>query len=87
MKLDKIVLANTFGLVTAMFWVICTAAVWLLPGLSSAVTKWWIHGLDISVMGDWNITFSNFLLGGLTLTGSAWVTGWVFGWFWEKLSE
>lgn len=85
--MDKTVLANAFGLATAIFWVVCTAVTWLLPDLSLVVTKWWIHGLDISVMGNWDITLSNFLLGGLTLTGSAWMLGWIFGWFWEKLSK
>lgn len=79
MKLDKTILAKAFGLTTAIFWIACTAVIWMLPNLSLEVTRWWMHGLDISVMGSY-LTLANFLLGGLTLTGSAWATGWVFGW-------
>lgn len=87
MKLDKTVLANAFGLTAAVLWVACTVIIWLLPDFSLIVTEWWIHGLDISAMGGWNITLTTFLLGGLTITGSAWIAGWVFGWSWEKASE
>ena len=87
MKLDKNVLANAFGLATVILWAACAASVWLFPNLSLTVTKWWMHGLDMQVLGSWNLTLSNFLLGGLTMAGSAWVVGWVFGWSWEKMSE
>lgn len=87
MKLDKIVLANTFALVSAILWVVCSAVVWVLPQLSLLVTRWLVHGLNISVLGSWNLNLSNFLLGGITLIASMWVTGWVFGWAWEKMSK
>ncbi|GMR19024.1 MAG: hypothetical protein BMS9Abin34_148 [Patescibacteria group bacterium] len=86
MKLDKLVLANTLGLTVSILWVLCALAVWLLPDLSLVVTKWWLHGLDISVLGSWGLTLENFLLGGLTLGASFWVVGYVFGWSWEKAS-
>lgn len=87
MKLDKIVLANAFGLTTAILWVACSAVVWLLPRLSMTVIEWWMHGMDIAVIGNWNLTFSNFLLGGIVGIVSVWVTGWVLGWSWEKVSQ
>lgn len=87
MKLDKMVLANAFGLATAVLWTLCSAIVWLLPGFSLTVSRWWMHGLDIGVMGSWSLTWTNFLLGGATIVISAWVTGWVFGWAWEKMSQ
>ncbi|MFV1917031.1 MAG: DUF5676 family membrane protein [Patescibacteria group bacterium] len=87
MKLDKIVLANAFALVAAVLWVVCSAIVWLLPELSLSVTRWLVHGLNIGVLGSWNLNLSNLLLGGITLIASMWVIGWVFGWAWEKMSK
>lgn len=87
MKLDKIVLANAFALSTAIFWVICSAIVYLLPAFSLTVANWWMHGLDVSLMGNWNITFTNFIWGGITITASLWATGYIFGWAWEKMSK
>ena len=87
MKRNKTVLANAFALATAILWTICSLFVILLPGPSMTVTKWWMHGLDITVMGDWGLNLTNFLLGGLILTASAWLSGYVFGWSWEKTSQ
>jgi hypothetical protein len=86
-KLDKMVLANAFGLATVVLWTGCSILVALFPGFTMAVTRWWMHGMDISAMGDWNLNFNNFLLGGIAMIASAWITGWVFGWSWEKVSK
>lgn len=87
MKLDKMVLANAFALATSILWVACSAFVFLFPRLSTTITNWWIHGLDISLLGSWSLTPTSFVLGGVTLVVSAWVTGWVFGWAWEWMSK
>lgn len=86
-KLDKQILANSFALATAILWVLCTLLVWLWPDFTWRVTEWWMHGMDLTAMGGWNLTLNNFLLGGLTLVASAWVTGYTFGWSWEITSR
>jgi hypothetical protein len=87
MKLKKKILAKTFALATAIFWLLCSAFVLLFPDLSMSITGWWMHGMNISVMGNWNLNFTNFLLGGITMTASAWVSGYIFGWSWETMSK
>lgn len=82
---DKMKVANAFGLAMAILWVVCAGFIWLLPDLSWLITGWWMHGMDLSAMGSWNITFDNFFWGGVTAIISAWVTGWVLGWSWEKV--
>ena len=52
MKSNTTKLANAFALTMAILWVACSAVVWLLPGFASQVTEWWMHGMDISVMGN-----------------------------------
>jgi len=44
-----------------------------------------MHGMDLTAMGSWNLTFASFLFGGVTAVVSAWVSGWVLGWSWNYL--
>ena len=87
MILEKMVLANALALATAILWFLCSAFVLLFPVLSMSITLWLMHVMKISVMGNWNLNLANFILGGLTISGSAWVSGFVFGWSWEKISK
>ena len=87
MKNNTMKLANAFALAMAVLWVLCSAVIWLLPSFSWTVTGWWMHGMDLSAMGSWNLTVGNFLLGGITAAVSAWVTGWVLGWSWQTVGN
>lgn len=86
MKKEKIVLANAFALTIAIIWVVCSLLIALFPAFTLAVTSWWMHGLALSVMGTWNLTWSNVLLGGITLVVAAWLSAYLFGWCWETIS-
>lgn len=86
MKLEKNVLANAFALTTAILWTLCVLFVVLLPDFSTIIIKWWLHGMDITALGPWRLDLANFLLGGLALVISAWISGYIFGWAWEKVS-
>ncbi len=79
MKTNKIAYANTFAVTVAFIWLICTLGVALLPELSLTMSKWFMHELDITVMGTWKITAEGFVLGGLVLTAFGWISGYVFG--------
>jgi len=87
MKDKKMAVANSFALAMAVIWIICSIAVWLLPDLSMAISNWWMHGLDMRVMGVWNLTLANFIMGGLTAIVSAWLAGWILGWSWEIVNR
>lgn len=83
----KTVFANAFALTTVILWTACSLFVVILPDFSLQVTQWWMHGLDMSVMGYWNLTLVNFVLGGVTLAASAWGAGWLWGWSLEQVSK
>ncbi|MBI2009212.1 hypothetical protein HYS84_02240 [Candidatus Saccharibacteria bacterium] len=87
MKLTKNKLASAFALATAVLWTLCSAFVTIFPDFSYKVTKWWLHGMNIDVLGDFNLGWSNFLWGGLTLVVSFWVIGYVLGWSLEIFSR
>ena len=80
MKLTKNRLAGAFALTTAVLWTICSAFVAIFPDFSYKVTKWWLHGMNIDSLGEFNLSWGNYLSGGLTLVISLWVTGYVLGW-------
>ena len=87
MKLTKNKLASAFALANAVLWTLCSAFVAVFPAFSYKVTKWWLHGMNIDVLGDFNLGWSNFLWGGLTLVVSFWVVGYVLGWSLEIFSK
>lgn len=86
MKKAKIVLANAFALTVAILWVVCSLIIAVFPAFALTVTTWWMHGLALSAMGTWNLTWGNFFLGGVTLVVAAWLSAYLFGWCWETVS-
>lgn len=85
MKQEKIVLANAFALTIAILWVVCSLLIAIFPAFTLTVTAWWMHGLALSTMGTWHLTWGNVLLGGLTLVVVAWLSAYLFGWCWERV--
>lgn len=86
MKSGKIALANALALTTAILWVVCSLLIVVFPAAALTVTTWWMHGLALSSMGTWNLTWGNVLLGGITLMVAAWLIAYLFGWCWETVS-
>jgi len=86
MKKEKIVLANAFALTAAILWVVCSLLIAIFPAFALTVTSWWMHGLALSAMGTWNLTWGNAFLGGLTLIVATWLSAYLFGWCWETVS-
>ncbi|HEY5549763.1 MAG TPA: DUF5676 family membrane protein [Candidatus Saccharimonadales bacterium] len=80
MKLTKNKLASSLALATAVLWTLCSAFVVIFPDFSFKVTKWWLHGMNIDSLGDFNLSWGNFIGGGITLVVSFWVVGYVLGW-------
>jgi len=80
LKRDSLVWANGLALTTAVVWVVCSLITFLFPSAAEMVFGWWMHGMDVSALMPFNITLTNFFLGGVTMTVSAWLTGYVLGW-------
>lgn len=85
MKDNTVKLANAFALAIAILWTLCSVVVWLLPEFSWQVTTWWMHGMDMSALGKWQLTINNFIMGGIAAIVSAWVTGWILAWSWQQV--
>lgn len=65
MKLTKEILANALALTTGVFWFVCALFVWFFPDVSLTVTKWWMMGMDVEKMGQFNLDLGTFVLGGI----------------------
>jgi hypothetical protein len=83
-KLTKNNLAKGLALATAILWVLCSSFVAVFPDFSHTVTQWWMHGMVVS---KFNLDWSNFIWGGLSLVASAWLAGWVLGWSLEIVGK
>lgn len=84
MKISKKSLANGFALATGVLWTLCSLFVAILPDFSHTVTRWWMHGMDLT---QYNLTLGSFIWGGLTIIASFWLVGFVLGWSLEFMDK
>lgn len=70
--------ANATAVTVAVIYVVCAAAVVILPDLAMTVAQSWFHGLDLSKISVLNVTLGSFILGLITSTAGAWLIGYVF---------
>ena len=86
-KDQKEIFANALALTFGILWVLDSAFVVLFPRLSTVLTRIWFHGLKVGRLGKFNVTFSDFLIGGVTLILVGWIIGYIFGWSLEYIKE
>lgn len=78
MKHEPIVTANAAGVTVAIVYVVCRVAVALFPDVSMSIAQSWFHGLALSKISGWDLSLGSFILGFMTSTVTAWLTGYVF---------
>ena len=78
MKHDPTSTANALAVTSAILYVFCRIAVSLFPNLSISIAQSWFHGLEISKISGWNLSLNSFIMGLITITGAAWLTGYIF---------
>jgi len=78
MKYDPTSTANALAVTSAILYVFCRTAVSLFPNLSISIAQSWFHGLEISQVSGWSLSLNSFIMGLITITGAAWLTGYIF---------
>ena len=78
MKAQSYVIPNSLAATTAIIYVLCRVLVGLFPDISFAIAQSWFHGIELSKLGVWNLTFVSFILGIISSTITAWVVGYIF---------
>ena len=76
MQLTRQNLSKSFALTTGVLWILCSGFVAIFPDISRGVTRWWMHGMELS---GYNVTLGSFMLGGASIVASAWLTGYILG--------
>lgn len=76
MKLNENAFANASGVLGAIFFAGCYVFAYIFPGLYKAILDSWMHMLNLD--GLWRNAPTGFLLGLISFTIVAWVSGWAF---------
>jgi hypothetical protein len=70
--------ANAAGATTAIVFVACRLLVGVFPDFMFTVGQSWLHGIQLTQMGTWNVPGSTFILGLVSSTVFAWLVGYLF---------
>lgn len=69
---------NALAVTTAIVYAVCRLFVSLFPDASFAITQSWFHGIALSKLGAWDLTFGSFILGIISSAVTAWIIGYIF---------
>lgn len=83
MKLKPIQLGLAGTVTAAVLWLLCSLLVFILPEMMMRMSGAMIHA-DLSGL-NWTLTLSGVLLGLVSWSITAGVTGWVLGYFYNLL--
>ncbi len=84
-KLNIVKVANSLAVTTAVFYAICIVAVWIAPGITTAIGSYLLHGVDISRLVVAR-TFSFSLISLIAGTIAGWLTGALFAYVYNRIS-
>lgn len=86
--LRTIPFANAIAVVAALFYVFCGVIAAVAPELYVAIARTWVHSMDITALFPNGMTadIGSSLLGLVTLTAVAWVTGAIFASLYNRLT-
>lgn len=78
MKAQSYAIPNALAATTAIVFVLCRVLVGLFPDVSFVIAQSWFHGIELSKLGAWNLTFVSFVLGTISSSVTAWIVGYLF---------
>jgi hypothetical protein len=76
-------LAMSFGISTAILWIICSAMVAVMPGPMMSITGHMYHA-NLEAL-EWTLTLAGFVIGLVGWVVSAAAAGWLIGWSYNRL--
>ena len=78
MKHQPYATANATACTAILLYATCALLVAIAPELTINIFQSWFHGIDISQIATWNVTGGSLFMGFVTMTGYAWVMGYIF---------
>lgn len=79
--------ANAAGVTTAVIFVACRLFVGLFPDFMFSAAQSWLHGIELTRLGVWNLTPVSFIWGLLSSTALAWGVGYLFAYFYNMFAK
>ncbi|KKS77719.1 MAG: hypothetical protein UV74_C0013G0095 [Candidatus Woesebacteria bacterium GW2011_GWB1_43_14] len=78
MKNNPTATANALAATTGVVYVACRILVSLFPDLMFSVGQSWLHGIELTRLGSWNLSLGTFTVGLASSVIFAWVIGYAF---------
>ncbi len=85
MKFKELALANAAGILGSIYFVGCYIVAWLAPDFYKSIAESWMHMVNLN--GLWKTAPDNFLTGFVSFVVVSWVTGYLFGWLYNKFTK
>lgn len=79
--------ANALALAMGVFYVLCALLSAVAPDLFRSIGQAWIHSYNLSAIPADSLTASGFVWGLVTSVVTAWIFGYLLGWFYNKLAK
>ncbi len=83
MKLNAAKFGLAWAITFGIFWLVCSLAVWLMPGAMMGISGHMIHG-DLSAM-NWHLSLAGAVAGLVAWSLLAGVTGWLVALVYNRL--
>lgn len=83
MRIKPLTLGIASAITAAILWLFCSFLVFILPEMMMKMTGAMVHA-DLSTM-NWTLTLSNVLVGLISWSISAGVTGWILAYIYNML--
>ncbi len=88
MKKDVKATAHALAVIAAGYYLICAILALFLPDLYKSIAISWAHGMDVEkVWRQFPPDVGTLLLGCITFTVAAWITGYAFAWIYNYFVE
>lgn len=83
--MNKMALANAAAVTVIILWIVCSALVAGLPAMMLDMSGHMLH-VDMQAVG-WALTPVGFVVGLVIWAVSAWVTGWLIAYFYNRFNR
>lgn len=87
MKVDRVAYGHSAAFTMFVLWALCAGVYYLAPALYFDVASSWVHGMNMRLLMTGSESLGRLLLGGISISASAWGVGYLFAWGLETFSQ
>lgn len=80
-------LANSLAVAMGIFYVVCRLLAAVAPDFLRSIGQSWFHTYDLSALPAGSPTGGGFIWGLVTSMAAAWIFGYLWGWFYNRLAK